>query len=77
MSLCTSYKPKPNPNPKNKKVHLIDAIFHLGGHQTEGIFRVPGFPEEVKRLREEIDAGNYQPLKFASQVHSLAAILKM
>jgi hypothetical protein len=56
---------------------MIDLLYHLDAHKTEGIFRIAAFPEEVKTLKEQLDLGNYQPLKFVTQVHSVAAILKM
>lgn len=57
-------------------VHLIDGIWAMEGQKTEGLFRVPAFPEEVKNLKEMIENGNYQIMKTVTQVHSLAALLK-
>jgi hypothetical protein len=59
-----------------KIVHLVDGIWAMEGHKAEGLFRVAAFPEEVKTLRENIEVGNYQIMKYCTQVHTLAALLK-
>ena len=40
-------------------VFLVDSIFKLKGHKTEGIFRVPGEIEAVSSLKCRIENGNY------------------
>lgn len=55
---------------------LKDLIYRLDGTSAEGLFRVPGFPEELKTIKENLNQGIEE---FHSQwtVHSAAAIFKL
>jgi hypothetical protein len=41
------------------------------------LFRVPGFPEELKAVREALEQGRYQVMSLAESVNSVAAIFKL
>lgn len=41
------------------------------------LFRVPAFPNEVKQLKEQINLGNYHLFSIATNVHTIAALMKL
>lgn len=58
-------------------MHLIDAFYAMDGPATEGVFRVPPFPNEVKQLREQLNLGNYHLFSIATNVHTITALIKL
>mmetsp|Transcript_29526 Transcript_29526/g.41542 ORF Transcript_29526/g.41542 Transcript_29526/m.41542 type:complete len:901 (+) Transcript_29526:99-2801(+) len=56
---------------------LIHAFYFLDGCKTEGVFRVPAFPNELKQAREMLDKGNFSILSVVVNVHTVAALLKL
>mmetsp|Transcript_7883 Transcript_7883/g.14637 ORF Transcript_7883/g.14637 Transcript_7883/m.14637 type:complete len:647 (+) Transcript_7883:106-2046(+) len=55
-------------------VNLIDAIKKLGGHTIEGIFRLSAKKDDLRKLREQFDRGEYEVKE--SSPHVPAGILK-
>lgn len=55
---------------------LAESILLLKGNETEGIFRVPGFIDEVQMLRLRIERGNYS-IKGVRDPSTPASLLKL
>jgi len=55
---------------------LVECIKALNGHQTEGIFRVPGDNDKVIKLRARIAGGDYD-LSDVTEPHTPASLLKL
>ncbi|KAJ1656630.1 hypothetical protein IWQ61_003836 [Dispira simplex] len=57
--------------------YLADMILMLNGPQSEGIFRIPGDGEQVQRLRQRLDAGNYTPCPEITDPNIPASLFKL
>jgi hypothetical protein len=55
-------------------ITMTDAVYFLNGHQTEGIFRVPGDAEEIATMRMQIESGDYTVR--SKDPHLPASVLK-
>ena len=56
---------------------LTETILKMGGHKSEGIFRIPATANEVKSIKEKLDEGNFASIETSGNVHTPCALLKL